>query len=766
MTIRTSESPTLLLRRLSLWAARAGLANKLALALTVAAVVAGLATYGALTESPPLGHDPDTVYLLLNIDLVILLLLAGLIARRLVGIWVERRRGRAGSRLHVRLVVLLSALAVTPAIIVAGFSAFFFYFGVQSWFSERVSTAVNESVSVAQAYLQEHRQVLRADALAMANDLNREAPRLMADEQYFNQYVSTQALLRDLTEAMVIDGTGQMLARSGLTFLLQFEPISDEALAQARAGEVVELTGPNDDRVRALVQLDRFVDSYLVVGRLIEPRVIAHMERVEGAVAEYRQLEGRASTLQITFTAIYLVVAFLLLLVAVWIGMLFADTIVTPISGLITAAERVRAGDLSARVTSGNADDELGILSRAFNRMTGQLQSQRAELVEANSQIDARRRFTEAVLEGVSAGVLGLDGHGRIDLANRSAVELLGLEGAAMAGRRLVDVVPEMAGPLEALSGRPGRQVEDQVKVRRGAELRTLLVRVAAEGGGDAGVGELGDGAAGGRGYVVTFDDITELLSAQRKAAWADVARRIAHEIKNPLTPIQLSAERLKRRYAKQIHTDPETFQICTDTIVRQVGDIGRMVDEFSAFARMPSPVMKEEDLVVLCQQAVALQRTAYPEIDFALEVPEERPPVPCDSRQVAQVLTNLLQNALDAIEGRQAEGEDGEAAPLPQGRIAMSVVFEDKAATVTIEDNGRGLPVEERDRLTEPYVTTRAKGTGLGLAIVKKIMEDHGGRLVLGDRPGGGARVRLVFPLGEAAGTAGPREGRAIHGA
>jgi len=758
MTIRTSESPTLLLRRLSLWAARAGLANKLALALTVAAVVAGLATYAALTESPPLGHDPDTVYLLLNIDLVILLLLAGLIARRLVGIWVERRRGRAGSRLHVRLVVLLSALAVTPAIVVAGFSAFFFYFGVQSWFSERVSTAVNESVSVAQAYLQEHRQVLRADALAMANDLNREAPRLMADGAYFNQYVSTQALLRDLTEAMVIDGAGRMLARSGLTFLLQFEPISDEALEQARAGEVVELTGPNDDRVRALVQLDRFVDSYLVVGRLVEPRVIAHMERVEGAVAEYRQLQGRASTLQITFTAIYLVVAFLLLLVAVWVGMLFADTIVTPISGLIAAAERVRAGDLTARVSSGNADDELGILSRAFNRMTGQLESQRAELVEANRQIDARRLFTEAVLEGVSAGVLGLDERGRIDLANASAVELLGLEGEALAGRRLVDAVPEMAGPLGLLTQRPARQVEEQVKIRRGAELRTLLVRVAAEGGGDAGDG------AGGRGFVVTFDDITELLSAQRKAAWADVARRIAHEIKNPLTPIQLSAERLKRRYAKQIETDPETFLACTDTIVRQVGDIGRMVDEFSAFARMPSPVMKEEDLVVLCEQAIDLQRNAYPDIAFSLSAPDRRPPVPCDARQVAQVLTNLLQNALDAIEGRPTP--EGGAGALPPGAIAVAVGFDAATATVTIEDNGRGLPVDERDRLTEPYVTTRAKGTGLGLAIVKKIMEDHGGRLALGDRPGGGARVRLSFPLGEPAGAVETRERRAIHGA
>ncbi len=755
----SADAPRTLWRHLLLWSVRWHLANKAAVVLTVAALLAGFATYGALTENPPFGHDPDTVYILLNLDLVILLLLGSLIARRIAGLWVKRRQGLAGSRLHVRLVALFSVVAVAPAILVATFSMLFFYFGIQSWFSERVSTAVNESFSVAQAYLLEHQQTLRADALAMANDLNREAPRLVSDETFFNQFVSTQAILRGLTEAMVFDGAGHGLARSSLTFQLQFEPIPEDALERARLNEVVLLNNETDDRVRALIRLDRFIDTYLLIGRLVESRVIGHMERAQGAVTEYQMLEGRYSSLQITFTLIYVVVALLLLLVAVSIGLVFADTVVRPVSALIAAAERIRTGDLAARVPDSDTNDELASLSRAFNRMTSQLESQRRELIEANRQLDQRRRFTETVLAGVSAGVLGLDGEGRIHLPNRSATELLGRDLDALVGHPLTAVVPETAELIASIHRRPGRLVESQVRIRRGAEVRTLLVRIAA----DRTEGEV-------RGYVVTFDDITELLSAQPKAAWADVARRIAHEIKNPLTPIQLSAERLKRKYAREIVSDPDTFIACTDTIVRQVGDIGRMVDEFSAFARMPSPVMKLHDLHEICQQAVFLQRSAHPDIRFVLQEPEARPLIPCDVRQVAQVMTNLLQNALDAIEGRELSGEG----PLPQGEVGVSVTLVDEGVAVTVEDNGKGLPPENRERLTEPYVTTRAKGTGLGLAIVKKIMEDHGGRLVLGDRPGGGARVHIVFPLGDAAGiapsdgessTPSPRE-RVSHGA
>ena len=721
-------------RHFAVWASRHSLVNRLAVLLIIAGIAAGLATYAALTESPPFGHDPDTVYLLLNLDLVILLVLGAIVARRIVGIWVRRRRGLAGSRLHVRLVAMFSVVAVAPAIVVAAFSAMFLHLGVESWFSERVRTAVNESLSVADSYLVEHQNVLRADILAMANDLNREAPRLVSDPAFFNSFVDTQATLRNLTEALVFDGTGRTLARSSLTFMLQFEEISPAMVEEARTGEVLRLDSDIDDRIRAVVRLDRFVDTYLLVGRLVEPSVIAHMERARGAVDEYQALEDRQSQLQITFTLIYVVVALLLLLIAVWIGLSFAGTLMTPTSNLIAAAERVRAGDLAARVPTDDRKDELSSLSFAFNRMTMQLESQRRDLVEANRQLDERRRFTETVLAGVSAGVLGLGADGRIDLPNKSATQLLGRSVEELVNRPLAEAVPEMTELMERIRERPRRLVESQVRIRHGDEERMLLVRIAAQRLG----GEI-------RGYVVTFDDVTELLSAQRKAAWADVARRIAHEIKNPLTPIQLSAERLKRRYLKQIDDDPDTFVACTDTIVRQVGDIGRMVDEFSAFARMPRPVLRPTDLSDVANQALVLYG-ARSDIRFSLDAADSaHEAVDCDPRLVSQAMTNLLQNAVDAIDGRP-QPPDGTA--LDPGLVVIRVGANGTEMILTVEDNGRGLPADNRDALTEPYVTTRAKGTGLGLAIVKKIMEEHGGRIVLSDRPGGGASAMLAFPM------------------
>ncbi len=722
------------------WSARVGLTKRLAFALSLAALAAGFATYTALTESAPFGEaNPRTVTLLLTLDLALLLLLGVLIARRIVTIWIGRRRGLAGSQLHVRLVLVFSLLAVAPAIIMAAFATVFFYVGVQSWFSDRVRTAVNESLAVASAYLHEHQQNIRADALAMANDLNQEAARLASDPDRFEQVVATQAMLRALSEAIVFNGTtGSILARSGYTFTLEFDPIPEDKLMMARRGEVVLIISENDDRVRALVRLDRYAETYLYVGRMVEPRVLSHMASAQGAVQEYAALESQRGSLQITFTLIFLVVALLLLLAAVWAGLIFATKLARPISALIGAAERVRAGDLTVRVTEPPGEDELGLLSRAFNRMTTEIESQRHELLSANRLMDERRRFTETVLAGVSAGVFGLDAEGRINLPNRSAARLLGVEDPeTLIGRKLADLSPEMGDLLDNAPKRPGRVVQDQIQVRRpGGVPLTLLVRITAEGRSSA--GEV-------RGYVVTFDDITELVSAQRKAAWADVARRIAHEIKNPLTPIQLSAERLRRKYLKEITSDTEVFTMCTDTIVRQVDDIRRMVDEFSAFARMPQPVMKPCNINDLVRQAVFLQSSAHAgRIKFEMELPPGPLTVPCDSRQISQALTNLLQNAADAIEGRPAPADGSD---LPPGAVAIRVKADEERVVLTVEDNGKGLPTEERDRLTEPYVTTRAKGTGLGLAIVKKIMEDHGGVLTLEDREGGGARVGLVIP-------------------
>ncbi|MSP67987.1 MAG: PAS domain-containing sensor histidine kinase [Alphaproteobacteria bacterium] len=712
------------------WAARVGLGRKAAIALAIAALASGVATYVALGGSSPFGPDPRIVLVLLNIDLVLLLLLGIVVAQRLARVWIERRRGSVGARLHVRFVVLFGLVAVAPAIIVAVFSALFFNLGIQAWFSERVRTALESSVAVADAYFQEHQQAIRADALAMASDINRAAPFLLDSPTRFNQFVNAQANLRGLVEAVVFRGDGRILARASLTLSLEFADVSPTMIENARKGEAVLQFSDTDDRVRTLIMLDAFVDTFLLVGRFAESQVLIHKERVGRAFDSYRLLEGRRAEIQITFALIFVVVALLLLLAAVWVGLAAATRLVKPISELITATEQVRAGDLNVRLAEMNPGDEIGTLRRAFNRMTGQLQAQRGELLEANRQMDARRRFTETVLAGVSAGVLGLDAQGRIDLPNRSALELLGLDAGAVGGRNLADVLPELAPLLQEAQARPERVVQHQVELLRAGEKRTLLVRIAADQEG---------GAA--RSFVVTFDDITDLVVAQRLAAWGDVARRIAHEIKNPLTPIQLSAERLKRKYLKEIKSDPEVFAACTDTIVRQVDDIGRMVDEFSTFARMPAPVFRAEDIRESVQQVIQLQQVAHSDITHHEQLPNAPLVVECDTRQLRQAVTNLLRNAAEAIHAREAGA--------PPGHIEVSMVADDGVCEIAVRDNGRGLPVAERQRLTEPYVTTRPKGTGLGLTIVRKIMEDHDGELVLEDNPGAaGATVRLRFPI------------------
>ncbi len=712
------------------WAGRFGLRRKIAITLAVAALLSGIATYLAVTGAPPFGPHPGFVLALLNLDLVLLLALAAVVIKRIVEVWAERRRGLAGSRLQVRLVVLFSLIAVLPTIIVAVFSYLFFSFGIESWFSDKVRTAISESVAVADAYVKEHQQAIRADALSMANSLDQYAATMVISPQDLVQALTVQASLRGLTEAAVLDAKGHMVARTGLAFALGFEDVGEDALRRAKDGEVVIMTDDQEERVRALVYLGGFPGLYLYVGRFIEPKVLAHRRETQLAAAQYEQLEGKRAGLQVTFSVIFILVAMLFLAAAVSIGISIAAQLADPISRLVGAAERIGAGDLSVRVPEGRKDDEMTSLSRAFNRMTDQIQSQQQELIEANRQLDERRRFTETVLTGVTAGVIGLDRHGRIHLPNRSASALIGVDLEQAVGDDLAEVVPPMATLLGEAIRRPDRIAQAQLQIASGSSTRTLLVRIAAE-----------RGEEGISGFVVTFDDITELVSAQRKAAWADVARRIAHEIKNPLTPIQLSAERLRRNYLKEIKKDPETFRICTDTIVRHVEDIGRMVDEFSAFARMPVPVLKPEDLTAIVERAVFLERTAHSDIKFALQFSTRPVLLRCDARLTSQAVINIVKNAVEAIEARLVD-----TGPNPPGQIAISVEAIPGKIVITVEDNGKGLPKRGRERLTEPYVTTRTKGTGLGLAIVKKIMEDHQGELLLDDAEAGGARVRLMF--------------------
>ena len=738
------------------------LGRGMTLGLAVGALLLGIATFTVLSNGSPFGPTRPGVEMgLMLVSLLVLCLLGASLAGRLVRVWAERRRGSAGARLHVRLVLLFGVVAVVPSILVAGFAAAFFNLGIQAWFSDRVRTALEASRQVAQAYLEEHRNNIRGDALAMANDLNRAGGQLLADQgRSFAQVLATHTLLRGLTESVVFDPTlRRPMAQYGPTANFALDPPPDWAIDMAKQGDVAVLPDEQAGRVRAVVALDSRPMLMLLIGRPVDPEVVNNQQRAEREVAQYEQLDRNRYGLQLTFIMIFAVAALLVLLAAVLIGLVLANQLARPIGRLIVAAERVRAGDLSTRVEEAATDEELSSLTRAFNRMTNQLAAQRAELMQAYRQIDDRRRFTEAVLAGVSAGVLGLEADGRINLPNRRASELLGLDLDAAIGLPLGAVVPEFAPLLarvvEETAGAPERAITAEIRIGPTSNRRTLLAQIGAELQAPPETGE----APRIAGYVLTFDDITELLSAQRKAAWADVARRIAHEIKNPLTPIQLSAERLKRRYLKEIQSDPDTFRACTDTIVRQVGDIGRMVDEFSAFARMPQPVIKPEDLGQVLREALVLQRDAQPEIEYRVELPEAAPVVPCDRRLLGQALTNLLQNAADGIAMRQQA--DGESAPArapgeAAGHITVRVEPGEDMVAIAVEDDGIGLPQgEERERLAEPYVTHKAKGTGLGLAIVKKIMEDHGGRLGLEDRPPdpgqgsapGGARAVLTLP-------------------
>lgn len=683
------------------------------------AVFAGILTYAALTETPPFGQDPNFVMFLLGADLVLLLTLGFVIIRRVVALWSGLRHGVAGAKLHVRLVSVFGVLAITPAILMTIFSTMFFHYGVQAWFNTRISTAVNESLVVAEAYLKEHQNVIKADILAMANDLDREAPILIGSQKAYQNFVRHQSLLRNFSEAVVFTSNGRLLAQSGLAFSFAFdERIPKHLLDQSQDGDVVILETDDDekDRIRALVKLNSYVDTYLYVGRLVDEKVLSHMEKATVAVQDYLTLEGRRSNFQVTITMIFIVAAMLLLLVAVWLGLFFARDLITPIGQLMTASERIRSGDLSARVRETGGDDELAALSKAFNLMTEQLQEQRDALVTANRGLDQRRRFIETVFKGVTSGIIGLNKDLNITLVNTTATEILSAGQTELLGRRMDSVLPQIDGTLKQALEQQNRITQAEIKLPvEDGEPRILLVRVAIELVEDEDMGA-----------VVTFDDITELQAAQRKAAWSGVARRIAHEIKNPLTPIQLSAERLKRKYLKTIKKDPEIFADCVDTIVRHVSDIRQMVDEFSTFARMPEATMREEDIAKLCTQLVIFQKEAHPDITFVSNIPDSVK-IDCDPRLVRQAITNLLQNAIDAL-----HGEEGEEPPVSGNEIYVGVYEDLDNVFVVFIDNGSGFPENKRESLLEPYVTTKNKGTGLGLPIVKKIMQDHGGQLLL----------------------------------
>jgi two-component system nitrogen regulation sensor histidine kinase NtrY len=720
----------------------------------IAAVVCGLLTaaisFAVLLGLTPITPDESTTLMLIGINTAMILLLIGLIAREVHRIYAARRHGKAASRLHVRIVTMFSLVAAIPAILVAIVASVSLDIGLDRWFEIRTKVIINSSLSIAEAYVQENARNLQGTTLSMANDLDANRSLYGLDRTGFRYLVTQQARGRALNHAALIrdDGSVLMQADTGADFEMPAPPI--EAVQTASDGLPVLIEPRVRNLVGAIVKLREIEDVYLYTIRLVDPEVIKARQIVRANTDEYRALEGNRLSTQVAFALLYLGMTLIIVLSAIWTGIAVADRIVRPIRQLIGAADEVATGNLDVAVSVRNADGDVASLGDTFNKMIQQLKSQRNELITAADQIDERRRFTEAVLSGVSAAVIGVDRVGRVGILNRSAEAMLAVRANSAVGRPLAELLPHIGRVFEE-ARRSGRPVfRDQVTFYRGGSERTFNVQVTIE---DMGTDRRPNS------YVVTIDDITDLVSAQRSSAWADVARRIAHEIKNPLTPIQLSAERIRRRFGKVITEDREVFDQCTETIIRQVGDIGRMVDEFSAFARMPKPDMQLIDLRESLREASFLVEVSRSDIAFERSFGSEQLLGSFDSRLMSQAFGNLIKNAAEAIDTSVREG--GVA-----GAIRIVAVREKGTIRVDVIDNGKGLPRENRQRLLEPYMTTREKGTGLGLAIVKKIVEDHGGHLELHDAPqefhgGRGAMIRIVLPAAAPATAAAPEARR-----
>ena len=702
----------------------------------VAALLMAAASFAILIGATPITPDEVTTLSLIGINAALILLLVGLIGGEVYRIYEARKRGKAASRLHVRIVAMFALVAAIPAIMVAVVASVTLDIGLDRWFQLRTKAIVSSSLSIAEAYVQENARNLQGTTLSMAYDLDQARSLYSLDRTGFRTMLTQQAVGRALAHAALIrqDGSVIMAAETNADFAMPEMPPG--AAEGANDGQPVLIEPRTRNIVGAIVKLREIPDTFLYTIRLVDPEVIKARQIVRANTDEYRGLEANRRSTQVAFALLYLGLTLVIVLSAIWTGIAVADRLVRPIRQLIGAADEVATGNLDVSVPVRATDGDVASLGDTFNKMILQLKSQRNELLNAKDVIDERRRFSEAVLAGVTAGVIGVDPDGVVTIVNRSAETMLALPAETTVGKKLSVVLPHIGRVLEI--GRDSKRpvYREQVAFYRAGSERTFNVQITIEGSG---------GLSEQRAYVVTVDDITDLLEAQRSSAWADVARRIAHENKNPLTPIQLSAERIRRRYGKVITEDREVFDQCTDTIIRQVGDIGRMVDEFSAFARMPKPDMQVSDLRESLREASFLVEVSRADIAFERDFGSVPLMGTFDGRLLSQAFGNVIKNAAEAIEG--AEREDGR-----HGVIRIQAAMEGDAIRVDVIDNGKGLPRENRQRLLEPYMTTREKGTGLGLAIVKKIIEDHGGKLELHDAPaefheGRGAMITMVLP-------------------
>jgi two-component system nitrogen regulation sensor histidine kinase NtrY len=700
------------------------------------ALLSTLLTFVVLTGLTHIEPTRTVVVSFLLINGATILLLVGIIIREVWQVMQARRRGRAAARLHIQIVSLFSVIAVLPAVLVAAVANITIDRGLDRLFSGPTREVIQNSLIIAHAYVQEHAQLIRGDILGMANDLTHARPLFDQDRGTFRELLTSSAASRNLPGAMLIDKDRNVLEKAETGIQVQFTTPAPEFLSNnVDENEPQIAVFPEANYVAAVIRLRAYNDTFLYVARLLDPRVVAQLRQTEASVAEYAEIESRRLGIQVNFALMFAVIALTILMASVLIGLNFANWLVAPIRRLMSAANIVSTGDLHVQVPVHGSEGDLAQLGETFNKMTQELRTQRDELVNASELIDSRRRFIEAVLSSASAGIIGVDASGSVGILNRSAEKLIGHAESETLDHPLSDVLPELDEMMKKAREGTQRLVQGQITINRDGHERNLSVRVSAE-----------QTSHSRDSYIITLDDITELVSAQRTSAWADVARRIAHEIKNPLTPIQLSAERIRRKFGKVITEDKAVFEQCTETIVRQVDDIRRMVDEFSRFARMPKPVIEGEDVADTVRQAVFLMRVGHPDIDIAAEIKEEPMRAQFDRRLISQALTNIIKNATEAIEAVPPE-------ELGKGRIEVVAACEDDDIIIDVIDNGIGLPKVSRARLLEPYVTTREKGTGLGLAIVGRVLEDHGGRIELHDaadiRPGQrGAWMRLRFAV------------------
>ena len=720
MALRSHTEPFFALNR---WRRTRRARNIGTLGLVILGPLLALATF--LVFGPfDLSASAPTLRVILLADLVYVLALAALVLVQVAGLIVARRAKSAGSRLHLRLIGVFTLLALIPTVTVAVFAGLTVNIGLEGWFSDRVRQVVGSSLAAAEAYEFEQRQDLSEDAVALARflDSSRNRTFFISDAELRQFLVQGQGQIqRGLREAYVIDGAGDIRARGERSYLFDFEHPTSEQIQTATDDGMTIIQDWGNNEFRALVQLDAFVDRFLYVSRDVDGEILSLLDDTKETVHLYQQLENERGRVLFEFGLLYLGFAVILILAAVWLGLWFAERLSRPVGRLTMAAQAVGGGDLDVRVEEEDGDDEIAQLSRYFNQMTTQLKAQRETLLQNTRQIERRRRLFDSVLTSVTSGVVGLDADGRVTFVNRSAQRLLDWSGDEQS-LALAVAVPEFGALFETLKNSGTEVAQDEIKVTRQGQLENLLVRMSTRRN-DAGRLE---------GYVVAFDDVTDLVSAQRMAAWGDVARRIAHEIKNPLTPIQLSAERIKRKFARQLPEDmAEQLSSMTDVIVRQTNDLRRIVDEFSKFARMPEPDRREEDLAILVRDAVLLQQSGQPDLKVVSVLPEEPCPAELDATMIGQALTNIIKNAGEAIESLKKKGAPDDLAP----QVHVSLEKLETGYRIRIADNGVGLP-EDRARLFEPYVTTRDEGTGLGLPIVKKIIEEHGGSLSLEDAP------------------------------